>query len=166
MSIVTRAKTDQRLQCQAERAEPPRPRAWHCSPVTDRSQTGKSHTGENLQIQKRVSWEQTPHLPTTKHPEYHRDTQSCLYRFLLARTARPLPGMDAVQSLPGCPGPRTSLTLQLRSHSSMMASQDSRRSSLLRQKQRVQCLSRDPFTESSASGLSTFHWEEGTWKPL
>lgn len=48
----------------------------------------------------------------------------------------------------------------------MMASQDSRRSSLLRQKQRVQCLSRDTFTESSASGLSTFHWEEGTWKPL
>lgn len=47
----------------------------------------------------------------------------------------------------------------------MMASQDSQGSSLLGQKQRVQHLSRDTFIESSASGLSTCHWEDVETSP-
>lgn len=126
-----------------------------------------SNTEENFQIQKRVSWEQTPPLPTTKTLNT-ATPHSCLHLFLLARTARPLGlglGLTA-RAYPVCPGPRPSLTLQLRSHPSMVASQDSRSSSFLRQKQRVQRLSRDTFTESSASGLSTLPLGGRTQKPL
>lgn len=75
-----------------------------------------SNTEENFQIQKSISWEQTPLLPTTKTLNA-TTPHSCLHLFL-ARTARPLGlglGLTA-RAYPVCPGPRPSLTLQLRSH--------------------------------------------------
>lgn len=76
-----------------------------------------SNTEENFQIQKSVSWEQRPLLPSTKTLNT-TTPHSCLHLFLLARSARPLGlglGLTA-RAYPVCPGPRPSLTLQLRRH--------------------------------------------------
>lgn len=126
-----------------------RPSAWHCAFVIARSQA------ENVKHRRKLP--NPEELVGNKHSFLPRQpiAASTCSSSLGQPSHRPGMGLSACRAYPVCPGPRPSLTLQLRTHPSTVASQDSRNSRFLGLKQRVQRLSRDAFRELSPGPLHT-----------